>query len=85
MQNVVNGISAITEIKNTLFFLADFQPKFAKIIKLAEKDIKEINSEFSIENPIKIDLSVSKRSMAYNKIKAEVKKFRNKIKEMEEK
>ena len=59
--------------------------EITKIIKLAEKDIKEINSEFSIENTIKVDLSVSKRSMAYNKIKAEVKKFRNKIKEMEEK
>lgn len=57
--------------------------EIVKIIKEIESDIKEIKGEISIEKPIKADLVVSKNSMGYNRIKAEVKKFKSKIKNME--
>lgn len=52
----------------------------SKIIKTTEEEIKEIFDNSSLIEPINSDLVLSKRNMAYNKIKAEIKNFKKEIK-----
>ena len=52
----------------------------SKIIKTTEEEIKEIFDNSSLIEPINSDLVLSKRNMAYNKIKVEIKNFKKEIK-----
>lgn len=52
----------------------------SKIIKEVENEIEEIYEESTLEKPIKSNIVLSKRNMAYNEIKAEVKKFKKELK-----
>jgi hypothetical protein len=52
----------------------------SKIIKTTEEEVKEIFDNSSLIEPINSDLVLSKRNMAYNKIKAEIKNFKKEIK-----
>lgn len=52
----------------------------SKIIKTTEEEIKEIFDNSSLIEPINSDLVLSKRNMAYNKIKTEIKNFKKEIK-----
>lgn len=52
----------------------------SKIIKTTEEEMKEIFDNSSLIEPINSDLVLSKRNMAYNKIKAEIKNFKKEIK-----
>lgn len=52
----------------------------SKIIKTTEEEIKEIFDNSSLIEPINSDLVLSKRNMAYNKIKDEIKNFKKEIK-----
>ncbi len=56
----------------------------AKIIGEVESEVKEIFDDSSLTKPIKSDLVLSKRNMAYNNIKAEIKNFKSKIKKIRE-
>lgn len=55
----------------------------AEIIKDTESDIDEIIQKSNLNEPIMMDIIISKRNMSYNKIKAEIKKFKRKIKNIE--
>ena len=57
----------------------------AKIIGDVENEIDEIFENSSLTEPISSGLVLSKRNMAYNKIKAEVKKFKKKAKNIKKK
>ena len=48
-----------------------------KIIKETEKEVKDIFDKSSLEKPIANDVVLSKRNMAYNQIKSEIKKYKN--------
>lgn len=50
------------------------------IIKNVENEINEIYEESTLEKPIMSNIVLSKRNMAYNEIKAEIKKFAKNIK-----
>lgn len=52
----------------------------SQIIKEIENEIEEIYEESTLEKPIKSNIVLSKRNMAYNEIKAEVKKFKKELK-----
>lgn len=51
-----------------------------QIIKEVENEIEEIYEESTLEKPIKSNIVLSKRNMAYNEIKAEIKKFKKELK-----
>lgn len=55
----------------------------AEIIKDTESDIDEIIQKSNLNEPIMMDVIISKRNMSYNKIKAEIKKFKRKVKNIE--
>lgn len=55
----------------------------AEIIKDTESDIDEIIQKSNLNEPIMMDIIISKRNMSYNKIKAEIKKFKRKVKNIE--
>jgi len=46
-----------------------------KIVKVSESKVDEIKAEASLSNPIKSDLVLTERNMAYNDMVAELKKF----------
>ena len=52
----------------------------SQIIKEVENEIEEIYEESTLEKPIKSNRVLSKRNMAYNEIKAEIKKFKKELK-----
>lgn len=52
----------------------------SQIIKEVENEIEEIYEESTLEKPIKSNIVLSKRNMAYNEIKAEIKKFKKELK-----
>ncbi len=54
----------------------------ASIIKDIENEVNEIYEESTLEKPIMSNIVLSKRNMAYNEIKAEVKKFKKNMKKM---
>ena len=54
-----------------------------EIIKDTESDIDEIIQKSNLNEPIMMDIIISKRNMSYNKIKAEIKKFKRKVKNIE--
>ena len=55
----------------------------AEIIKDTESDIDEIIQKSNLNEPIMMDIIISKRNMSYNKIEAEIKKFKRKVKNIE--
>ena len=52
----------------------------SQIIKEVGNEIEEIYEESTLEKPIKSNIVLSKRNMAYNEIKAEIKKFKKELK-----
>lgn len=53
----------------------------AKIVKDIESEVNEIIENSNLDKPIISNIIISKRNMGYNKIKAEIKNFKKKIKE----
>lgn len=53
-----------------------------KIIKTTEKEVKQIYDDSSLEKPIQNDVVLSKRNMAYNQMKTNLKAYK-KAKEKE--
>lgn len=52
-----------------------------KIIKEVEEEVDEIFEKSTLTKPISSDIVLTKRNMAYNEIKAEIKKMKKKLKE----
>ena len=58
----------------------NYLKSISQIIKEVENEIEEIYEESTLEKPIKSNIVLSKRNMAYNEIKAEIKKFKKELK-----
>lgn len=60
----------------TMMTSKELTKNIAKIIKKAEKEVKIIYNEGTLEKPISNDIVLSIRNMAYNEIKMEIKKYK---------